>query len=85
MSKILADVSKQNGNGSAVALDAKVTEKGGLSIYGLQRFPVTLYREQWEALFANADKIRAFIAANGDKLAVKNAASAATAAGRTRL
>jgi hypothetical protein len=36
----------------------KVSEKGGLSVYGMGRFPVTLYREQWEKLLAMADEIR---------------------------
>jgi hypothetical protein len=39
----------------------KVSEKGALSVYGLGRFPVTLYREQWEKLLAMADQIRQFI------------------------
>ncbi len=56
---------------STRSLQAKVTEKGGVSIYGLQRFPVTLYAEQWEALFANADKIRAFMVKNKDSLKTK--------------
>jgi hypothetical protein len=38
----------------------KVSEKGGLSVYGLGRFPVTLYREQWEKLLGMADEIRKF-------------------------
>ena len=42
----------------------KVSEKGGLSVYGLGRFPVTLYREQWEKLLAMADQIRQFIQDN---------------------
>ncbi len=49
----------------------KVTEKGGLSVYGLGRFPVTLYRSQWEKLLGMSGDIQAFIAANADKLAVK--------------
>lgn len=49
----------------------KVTEKGGMSLYGLGRFPVTLYKSQWDALLANADAIRAFLAANAHLLAVK--------------
>lgn len=52
-------------------LTMKVTEKGGLSCYGLGRFPVTLYRGQWERLLGEADAIRAFIVANADKLATK--------------
>ena len=39
----------------------KVSEKGGLSVYGMGRFPVTLYREQWEKLLSMNDEIRAFI------------------------
>ena len=46
----------------------KVSEKGALSIYGLGRFPVTLYRSQWEALLGKAADIKAFIEANADKL-----------------
>jgi hypothetical protein len=39
----------------------KVSEKGGVSVYGLGRFPVTLYKEQWAKLLGMADEIRAFI------------------------
>ena len=39
----------------------KVSEKGGLSVYGLGRFPVTLYKEQWAKLLAMGDEIRAFL------------------------
>jgi hypothetical protein len=53
-------------------LGMKVTEKGGLSVYGLGRFPVTLYRSQWEKLLAKAPEIEAFIKTNSDKLAVKD-------------
>jgi hypothetical protein len=49
----------------------KVSEKGGLSVYGLGRFPVTLYREQWEKLLAMADDIRNFIGANDATLKKK--------------
>ncbi|HEX4355213.1 MAG TPA: hypothetical protein VHZ95_19915 [Polyangiales bacterium] len=49
----------------------KVSEKGGVSIYGLGRFPVTLYKEQWEKLLDMADDIRAFIAENVSKLKIK--------------
>lgn len=52
-------------------LYAKVSEKGALSVYGLQRMPVTLYRQQWERLLEFADEIKAFIAANEGKLSVK--------------
>lgn len=55
----------------------KVTDKGGISFYGLGRFPVTLYMSQWETLLAKADEIRDFIHANKDKLAVKPTKSVA--------
>jgi hypothetical protein len=50
----------------------RVSEKGALSVYGLGRFPVTLYREQWEKLLAMAEEIRQFIAEN-DRLLKKKA------------
>ena len=49
----------------------KVSEKGGLSIYGLGRFPVTLYKEQWTKLLDMADDIRAFIKENEAHLKAK--------------
>ena len=49
----------------------KVSEKGGVSVYGLGRFPVTLYKEQWTKLLAMADEIRAFIKENEPKLKAK--------------
>lgn len=49
----------------------KVSEKGGLSVYGLGRFPVTLYREQWVKLLAMADEIRTFIDQNDGALKKK--------------
>jgi hypothetical protein len=49
----------------------KVSEKGGVSVYGLGRFPVTLYKEQWTKLLDLADDIRAFIKANDAKLKAK--------------
>ena len=50
----------------------KVSEKGGVSVYGLGRFPVTLYKEQWTKLLAMADDIRAFIKENDSKLKSKS-------------
>ena len=43
------------------AVSMKVSEKGGLSVYGLGRFPITLYKEQWTKLLALSDEIRAFL------------------------
>ncbi|HUI57889.1 MAG TPA: hypothetical protein VLY04_23090 [Bryobacteraceae bacterium] len=51
-------------------MSLKVSEKGALSVYGLGRFPVTLYREQWEKLLGMADAIRQFIQEN-DRLLKK--------------
>ena len=52
-------------------MSLKVSEKGALSVYGLGRFPVTLYREQWEKLLTMADQIREFIQANTQQLKKK--------------
>ena len=49
----------------------KVSEKGGVSVYGLGRFPVTLYKEQWTRLLAMSDDIRAFIAEHDADLKTK--------------
>ncbi len=46
----------------------KVSEKGGVSVYGLGRFPVTLYKEQWTRLLDMAEDIRTFIKENDSKL-----------------
>ncbi len=51
----------------------KVSEKGAVSVYGLGRFPVTLYPEQWERLLSMADELRAFIEENRDRLKWKTA------------
>jgi len=55
--------------GRSVSL--KVSEKGGVSVYGLGRFPVTLYKEQWKKLLDMADEIRAFIKENDARLKTK--------------
>ncbi len=53
------------------ATSLKVSEKGGVSLYGLGRFPVTLYKEQWTKLLDMADDIRAFLKENESKLKTK--------------
>ena len=53
-------------------LYCKVSEKGGISVYGLQRMPVTLYVEQWERLLAFADEIQAFMKENNARLKRKD-------------
>ena len=49
----------------------KVSEKGGVSVYGLGRFPVTLYKEQWTKLLDLAEDIRSFIRENDAQLKTK--------------
>jgi hypothetical protein len=49
----------------------KVSEKGGVSVYGLGRFPVTLYKEQWVRLLDMSEDIRTFIKENDGKLKAK--------------
>ncbi|HEY4230276.1 MAG TPA: ASCH domain-containing protein [Thermoanaerobaculia bacterium] len=53
------------------AVSLKVSDKGGVSLYGLGRFPITLYKEQWLTVLGMADELRAFIAANNAKLKTK--------------
>jgi hypothetical protein len=56
----------------ARGLNLKVSEKGALSVYGLGRFPVTLYKEQWTKLLAMAEDIKAFLKENDAKLKSKS-------------
>jgi hypothetical protein len=58
-------------NKGAGGTSFKVSEKGGVSVYGLGRFPVTLYKEQWLKLLEMAEDIRAFIKENEHKLKVR--------------
>jgi hypothetical protein len=53
------------------SVSMKVSEKGAVSVYGLGRFPVTLYQEQWTKLLGLADEIKVFIEENKAKLKVK--------------
>jgi hypothetical protein len=57
--------------GAARGVSLKVSEKGGVSVYGLGRFPITLYKEQWTKLLDMADQIRAFIVENESSLKTK--------------
>lgn len=56
---------------SGKGVSMKVSEKGGVSVYGLGRFPVTLYQEQWLKLLDLADDIRAFIGEHAGELKKK--------------
>jgi hypothetical protein len=58
--------------GASSSVRMKVSEKGAVSIYGMGRFPVTLYKEQWLKLLDMSDEIRAFIAANEAQLKAKD-------------
>ena len=55
-------------------MEFRVSEKGGVSVYGLGRFPVTLYYEQWLRLLDSADGLRAFLEENKNKLKLKSKA-----------
>ena len=57
--------------GASRGVSLKVSEKGAVSVYGLGRFPVTLYKEQWAKLLDMADSIRAFIEENDAQLKTK--------------
>src|SRR5690242_1467815 len=58
--------------GASSPIRMKVSEKGALSVYGMGRFPVTLYKEQWLRLLNMSDQIRAFISENDAKLKAKD-------------
>jgi len=57
------------------SIDFKVSEKGGVSVYGLGRFPVTLYYEQWIRLLDHTDQLREFLEENKASLKLKQAES----------
>jgi hypothetical protein len=67
----LAEMEKQQGQKRTGSLDFRVGEKGGVSVYGLGRFPVTLYYEQWIRLLDVGDKLREFLEENKAKLKLK--------------
>lgn len=71
MEEELARLRAENSSLKNQEVTFKIGEKGGLSVYGLGRFPVTLYKEQWEKLLSNADAIKTFIKENSDKLKTK--------------
>ena len=58
--------------GRSEGIRMKVSEKGAVSVYGMGRFPVTLYKEQWLKLLNMSDEIRAFIAENEARLKAKD-------------
>ena len=66
----LAELEKQAGRRTG-SLEFRVSEKGAVSVYGLGRFPVTLYYEQWSRLLEQVDKLREFLEENKSKLKLK--------------
>jgi hypothetical protein len=68
----LAELEKQQGNRRSGSLEFRVGEKGGVSVYGLGRFPVTLYYEQWKRLLDSAEKLREFLEENKSRLKLKD-------------
>jgi len=68
----IAELEKQAGPKRSGRIEFKVSEKGGVSVYGLGRFPVTLYYEQWIRLLASVDALRSFIEENKSKLKLKS-------------
>ena len=67
----IAELEKQTGAKKSGRMEFKVSEKGGVSVYGLGRFPVTLYYEQWNRLLAAADELKVFLEENKSKLKLK--------------
>jgi hypothetical protein len=67
----IAELEKQSGSRKKGALEFRVGEKGGVSVYGLGRFPVTLYYEQWIRLLDSADALREFLEENKSRLKLK--------------
>jgi len=67
----IAELEKQAGGRRKGALEFRVGEKGGVSVYGLGRFPVTLYYEQWTRLLDAANDLRSFLEENKSRLKLK--------------
>ena len=67
----IAELEKQVVSKKTGRLEFKVSEKGGVSVYGLGRFPVTLYYEQWTRLLDAGERLREFLEENKAKLKLK--------------
>ena len=65
----------KTGRRATAGLSFKVSEKGAVSVYGMGRFPVTLYKEQWEKLFGASEQIKLFITENEGSLKKKEQGS----------
>ena len=68
----VAELEKTAASKRSGRLEFRVSEKGGVSVYGLGRFPVTLYYEQWVRLLDTATELRSFLEENRDKLKLKD-------------
>lgn len=71
LEKLRAENERLKGQQRGGPVSLKVSEKGGVSVYGLGRFPVTLYKEQWTKLLAMAEDIRAFLKEHDAELKAK--------------
>ena len=67
----ISQLEKQLGSKQSGKLEFRVGDKGGVSVYGLGRFPVTLYYEQWNKLFDATEDLRAFLEANKSRLKLR--------------
>ena len=70
----IAELEQKLSSRKSGKLEFRVSEKGGVSVYGMGRFPVTLYYEQWMRLLGAADELRAFIEENKHRLKTKESA-----------
>jgi hypothetical protein len=68
----IVELEKQGSTKRSGNLEFRVSEKGGVSVYGLGRFPVTLYYEQWTRLLATAESLKTFLEENKSRLKLKN-------------
>jgi len=67
----IAELENKLGSKKTGKLEFKVGDKGGVSVYGLGRFPVTLYYEQWTKLLEATEELRAFLEANKSRLKLR--------------
>ena len=73
LERLRAENAQLKNKKTAGELTLKISEKGGLSVYGLGRFPVTLYKEQWRKLLDKAEEIETFLRENDTQLKSKDA------------
>ena len=71
LAQLQAENAKLKANANSKGTGLKVTEKGCVALYGLGRFPVTLYANQWQKIFAKREEIEAFIETNKAQLSIK--------------